>query len=164
MVTQSSAPLLAARELSPADSRGAMLERVATAWHLQLRAALVPLDLTPAQFRLLVAVAWLTARVSAVRQSDVSLHANADAVMTSEVLRTLEARGLVARGPHPTDRRAKSITITDTGGALADRALRLVETIEARFFESGTPEFGPLAKALKKGGRGGDVKRRSEAD
>ena len=154
MPTQSSAPLLAARQASPAESHGAMLERVATAWHFELRAALVALDLTPAQFRLLVAAAWLNARQTGVRQSDISLHANADAVMTSEVLRTLEARGLVARAPHPTDRRAKAITITETGGALADRALRLVDATETRFFEEGLADFGALAKALKKGGRG----------
>lgn len=162
MATHTSAPLLAAREHSPAAGRGAMLERVATAWHLQLRTALAPLDLTPAQFRLLVAVAWLNARGTAVRQSDVSEHANADPVMTSEVLRTLEARGLVARAPHPTDRRAKAITITEAGGVLADRVLRLVETVEARFFDEGTADFGALAKALKKGGRGGEQKRRPE--
>ena len=154
MPTQSSAPLLAARQESPAESRGAVLERVATAWHLKLRAALIALDLTPAQFRLLVAAAWLSARQTGVRQSDISLHANADAVMTSEVLRTLETRGLIARAPHPTDRRAKAITITETGGALADRALRLVDATESRFFEEGLADFGPLAKALKKGGRG----------
>lgn len=156
MPTQSSAPLLAARAESPAGAPGAMLERVATAWHLQLRAALVALELTPAQFRLLIAAAWLNARQTGVRQSDISAHANADAVMTSEVLRTLEARGLIARAPHPTDRRAKAITITDAGGALADRAIRLIDTTESRFFEVGLADFGALARAFKKGGRGSD--------
>jgi MarR family transcriptional regulator, organic hydroperoxide resistance regulator len=154
--TLSSAPLLAARGDSPADAPGALLERVATAWHQQLRAALVALDLTPAQFRLLIAAAWLNTRQTGVRQSDISTHANADAVMTSEVLRSLEARGLISRAPHTTDRRAKAITITDAGGALADRAIRLVDTTESRFFEIGLVHFGALAKALKKGGRGSD--------
>lgn len=74
--------------------------------------------------------------------------------MTSEVLRTLESRGLVVRSAHPTDRRAKAITMTESGGALIDRAIRLVDVVEAKFFEAGTAEFGPLAKALKRGGRG----------
>jgi MarR family transcriptional regulator, organic hydroperoxide resistance regulator len=152
--THSHAPMLAARDRSPAESQGAQLERVATQWHLQLRAALAPLDLTPAQFRLLVATAWLNSRSGGVRQSDISLHANADPVMTSEVLRTLEARGLVTRGPHPTDGRAKAIGITDAGGVLADRAIRLVDLVEGKFFEAGMPEFGALAKSLKRGGRG----------
>ncbi len=154
MTTSSTAPLLAARDQSPATARGALLERVATHWLLELRAALAPLELTPAQFRLLVATAWLTAKGSGVRQSDISAHANADPVMTSEVLRTLESRGLLTRTAHPTDKRARSVALTATGGALADRAMRLVDTIDARFFESGMPEFRALAKALKKGGRG----------
>lgn len=152
--TSTTAPLLAARDQSPATARGALLERVATHWLLELRAALAPLELTPAQFRLLVAAAWLTAKGSGVRQSDISAHANADPVMTSEVLRTLESRGLLTRTAHPTDKRARSVALTAAGGALADRAMRLVDSIDARFFEIGMPEFGALAKALKKGGRG----------
>jgi MarR family transcriptional regulator, organic hydroperoxide resistance regulator len=154
MSSQSFAPFLAAKGESPAAAPGALLERVATLWHLQVRTALAPLDLTPAQFRLLVAVAWLNAKGAGVRQSDVSIHANADPVMTSEVLRTLESRGLVQRAPHPTDRRAKAITLTEPGGTLVDRAMRLVDIVESKFFADGAAEFGPLAKALKKGGRG----------
>ncbi len=154
LASQTYAPFLAAKGESPADAPGALIERVATLWLLQLRAALAPLDLTPAQFRLLVAVGWLNSRGGAVRQSDVALHANADPVMTSEVLRSLESRGLVARAAHPTDRRAKAITMTERGGVLVDRATRLIDVIEAKFFETGAEEFGPLAKALKRGGRG----------
>jgi len=153
MTTYSSAPYLAART-SPADGRGAQLERVATAWHQTLRVALLPLELTTAQFRLLVATTWLSARNPAVRQSDIAAVANADPVMTSEVLRTLESRGLIARGPHPSDRRARAVTVTESGAKLADRAARLVDVVEAKFFEAGTADFASLAKALKKGGRG----------
>ncbi len=153
MSTHSSAPYLAARD-SPALGRGALLERVGTEWQQLLRSTLQPLDLTPAQCRLLVAASWLSARQSSVRQSDIADVANADTVMTSEVLRTLEARALIARGPHPTDRRARSVTVTEAGGTLADRAARLVEVIESKFFEAGMAEFSPLAKALKRGGRG----------
>lgn len=153
MPTLSSAPYLAAKE-SPAEGRSALLERVGTEWAQALRAALQPLDLTHAQFRLLVAATWLSARYDAVRQSDIAEVANADPVMTSEVLRTLETRGLILRGPHPTDRRARAVTVTEAGGQLADRAARLIDVVETKFFEQGMAEFAPLAKALKKGGRG----------
>jgi MarR family transcriptional regulator, organic hydroperoxide resistance regulator len=152
--TQTFAPLIAVRLSSPHEAPSALLERVSTAWHVTMRSALITLGLTPAQFRLLVAAAWLGSRNDGVRQSEIAEHAGTDAVMTSEVLRTLEARGLITRQPHPTDRRAKAIAITPDGGALADRALRLVDSAEQRFFETGLPEFRALAKALKKGGRG----------
>ncbi len=154
MSSHSNAPQIAARATAPHETDGALLERVATTWLAQLRAALAPLDLTPAQYRLLVATAWLNAKGSGVRQSDVASLANTDPVMTSEVLRTLESRGLLARAPHATDRRAKAITVSEAGGVLADRAQRLVAATESRFFELGLPDFGPLAKVLKKGGRG----------
>lgn len=154
MPSHTHAPYLASREVAPADARGALLERVVTEWQQVLRATLLPLELTQAQFRLLVAATWLSAHHRDVRQSDIAAQANADPVMTSEVLRTLEARGLVTRKPHPTDRRARSVMVTETGGRLADRAARLVDVVERKFFEAGLREFGPLAKALKKGGRG----------
>jgi DNA-binding MarR family transcriptional regulator len=154
MSPQHAAPYLASQEVPPAETRSALLEGVTTRWQVQLRAALLPLELTHAQYRLLVAVAWLAARGGAVRQADIAIQANADPVMTSEVLRTLESRGLITRGPHPTDGRARAISPTEAGGALADRAARLVAMVETRFFETGMPQFAPLAKALKKGGRG----------
>jgi MarR family transcriptional regulator, organic hydroperoxide resistance regulator len=157
MPTTSSAPLLSAHANAPGDSRGALLERVASEWTLRLRAALAPLGLTTAQFRLLTSAAWLTAQRAGIRQSDIADYAGLDAVMTSEVLRSLESRGLVSRADHPTDRRAKAVTVTEAGGALADRALRLAALVEARFFDDGLEEFGRLAKALKKGGRGRDA-------
>jgi DNA-binding MarR family transcriptional regulator len=159
MPSPTSAPLLAARPRSPSEDPAAELERIATRWLLQVRAGLAPLNLTHAQFRLLVATGWLNSRSNGVRQADIAGHANTDPVTTSEVLRTLEARGLVTRSPHPTDKRAKAITVTDAGGALADRAIRLVDSLEARFFTDGMPEFATLSKVLKRGGRGRDERR-----
>jgi MarR family transcriptional regulator, organic hydroperoxide resistance regulator len=150
------APALAARASSPASGRAAHLERVSLAWLAASREALSPLALTHAQARLLITAAWLETRSDAVRQSDIAEHAGLDVVMTSEVLRALETRGLIARTAHPTDRRAKAIRVTEAGGTLADRAARLLDAVEERFFQRGLAEFGPLAKALKKGGRGAD--------
>jgi MarR family transcriptional regulator, organic hydroperoxide resistance regulator len=140
----------------PSASRSAILERVASEWLLQHRTALAPLDLTHAQARLLIATAWLGSRAgtACVRQSEIAAEAGTDPVMTSEVLRVLEARGLLTRSPHPTDRRARSIAVTDDGLRLADKASRLTGAVETQFFEAGMPAFGTLAKALKKGGRG----------
>ena len=152
--TSSVAPQLSARVTAPSMARAAVLERVATQWLTRVRAALLPLNLTHAQARLLIAAAWLGSRSLGVRQSDIAAEAGADPVMTSEVLRALEMRDLISRAPHPIDRRAKAITVTPAGGALADRAFRLLEAAETRFFEEGTADFGGLSKSLKKGGRG----------
>jgi DNA-binding MarR family transcriptional regulator len=39
----------------------------------------------------------------------------------TDLVDALEAAGLVARGPHPTDRRATLVRLTDAGGAAAAR-------------------------------------------
>jgi DNA-binding MarR family transcriptional regulator len=57
-----------------------------------------------------------------------------DVTVASQVLRTLQRRGLIDRTPHPTDTRAKVITVTPTGIDLATRAVRAVEAADRAFF------------------------------
>jgi DNA-binding MarR family transcriptional regulator len=56
-------------------------------------------------------------------------------MMTSQVLRTLAARGLISRDPDPRDSRALQIEIADTGVKLARRAVRVVEAADTAFFD-----------------------------
>lgn len=55
--------------------------------------------------------------------------------MTSNVLRTLEEKGLILRKPHPTDTRAKALSITAQGRKLAVQAIGVVEKIDHEFFK-----------------------------
>ena len=57
-------------------------------------------------------------------------------MMTSQVLRALEAKGLVERRPHPTDGRARWLSVTAAGVVLANAAVVAVEACDARFFEA----------------------------
>jgi DNA-binding MarR family transcriptional regulator len=50
------------------------------------------------------------------------------------VLRALEARGLVTRGADPEDSRARRLSVTPEGAALARRAIAVVEAADAEFF------------------------------
>ena len=70
----------------------------------RLGSALSPLDLTPTQFGLLVHAAWLQGRgepVSQAMRAKAMLH---DVMTVSQVLRALEAKGLLARLSNPSDR------------------------------------------------------------
>jgi len=49
-----------------------------------------------------------------------------DAPYATVVIDELERQGLVERGPHPTDRRAKLVTATPRGAAAAARADRIL--------------------------------------
>jgi DNA-binding MarR family transcriptional regulator len=55
-------------------------------------------------------------------------------MMVSKVLRTLEDKGFISRQEHPTDTRAKIITLTDSGAAVLQEALKVVEEADIAFF------------------------------
>jgi DNA-binding MarR family transcriptional regulator len=133
----------------PGASPGFALWRVAAIWQREVRAALTEVELTHAQFVLLVSAAWLQAAGDApVTQALISAHANTDAVMTSEVLRTLEQKKLVRRLPHPTDARAKQIVLTAAGKKLSRRAVALVESVDEAFFGTPRDELRALARLI----------------
>jgi DNA-binding MarR family transcriptional regulator len=115
------------------QSPGLMLWRVTNAWQAVVREALRPFDLTHVQFVLLASLAWLRAE-GPVTQRHLADHARTDPMMTSQVLRALEAKGLVERSPHPTDARARALVVTPDGARLANAANAVVEEADRRFF------------------------------
>src|SRR3954471_3643984 len=110
------------------DSPGFLLWRVTQRWQRAIVAALRPLDLTHAQFVLLMST-WYLSRGSGPgpSQREVADHAEADVMMTSQVVRTLERRGLVARHADAVDARVKRLSVTAEGARLARRAQGVVE-------------------------------------
>jgi DNA-binding MarR family transcriptional regulator len=134
------------------DSPGFLLWQVTNRWQAAVRAALVPLDLTHVQFVLLAAVTWLDGAVGGdpVRQRDLAAHAATDPMMTSQVLRTLERKGLVERRDHPRDRRAKALVPTSAGVVLANRALVAVENCDREFFGPLGGDTAEFASALRR--------------
>jgi DNA-binding MarR family transcriptional regulator len=81
-------------------SPGLLLWQVTNQWQAATRAALTPLGLTHVQFVLLASLTWLDAS-GPVTQKQLADHAVTDPMMTSQVLRALERRGLMERRPHP---------------------------------------------------------------
>lgn len=114
-------------------SPGLLLWQVTNTWQAAQRAALRPFDLTHVQFVLLASLTWLHTDAP-VTQRDLANHAHTDPMMTSQVLRTLETKGLIARAPHPTDARARHLTVTPEGSALANAANSAVEDVDRTFF------------------------------
>lgn len=121
----------------PDQSPGLLLWQVTNKWQAVQRAALAPLGLTHVQFVLLASLTWIASNGSVVTQRALADHAGSDPMMTSQVLGTLEQKGLVQRASHPTDGRAKSLAPTAAGVELANRAIVIVERCDSEF-------FGPL--------------------
>ncbi|WP_405010198.1 MarR family winged helix-turn-helix transcriptional regulator [Kitasatospora sp. NBC_01539] len=145
-------PRLASGFTEAEHSTGLLLWQVTNRWQAAQRAALKPHELTHVQFVLLASLAWLQAD-GPVTQRQLADHAATDPMMTSQVLRALEARGLVHRPPHPQDRRARALAVTDEGRALADRAVVAVESCDSAFFAALGADVGAFTRALRTLGR-----------
>lgn len=118
----------------PNDSPGYLLGQVTMLWQRKLKKVLDPLDLTQTQFVLLAAVAWLSKKSDTVTQIDIANQSNADRMMVSKVLRTLEEKNFITRQEHETDTRAKTIHLTVSGGKVLQKALLAVENVDLEFF------------------------------
>lgn len=116
------------------ESPGFLLWQVSSMWQRQINAGLKQFDLTHAQFVLLASMTWLAGGEKPLTQIDLANHAKMDVMMTSNVLRTLEEKGLILRKPHPTDTRAKALSITAQGRKLVIQAIEVVEKIDHEFF------------------------------
>jgi DNA-binding MarR family transcriptional regulator len=104
-------------------------------WQRAAAAALAPLGLTHAQFRLLCAVAWLKEHEGEwPSQRELAEHAGVDAMMTSQVVRALESAGLLERIKDENDGRVRRLRCTRSGNALALKAIREIEAIDTGFF------------------------------
>lgn len=117
----------------PKASTGLMLWRVTNSWQREIRATLAPFDLTHVQF-VLLSVLTAMGDESPITQRDLAERAATDPMMTSQVLRALEKKDLVKRHPHPTDGRARILTATTAGMALANRANAAVEQADRAYF------------------------------
>jgi len=116
------------------DSPGYLLGQVTMLWQRKLKKVLDPLDLTQTQFVLLAALAWLSKQNDMVTQVDIANQSNADRMMVSKVLRTLEEKKFISRQEHKTDTRAKVIKLTSDGAIVLQKALTAVENADLDFF------------------------------
>jgi DNA-binding MarR family transcriptional regulator len=125
--------------LDPEESPGFLLWHVTLRWQRMIAAALAPLDLTHVQFVLLATAWWLNSRGEDPNQLTLATQAGTDVKMTSEVLRKLEAKGLIVRTVDAADTRAKKLRVTDRGAERAIQAVAVVEAADAAFFQAADP-------------------------
>ncbi|SMD32002.1 transcriptional regulator, MarR family [Reichenbachiella faecimaris] len=121
---------------SPNESPGYLLGQVTLLWQRKHKKVLDPLNLTQTQFVLLAALGWLSRENNNVTQVDIAHQGNADRMMVSKVLRTLEEKKFISRQEHPTDTRAKVIKLTNEGANVLQKALTAVENTDMDFFSA----------------------------
>lgn len=118
---------------SPAQSPGFLLWQVNNAWQAQQRKVLREFGLTHVQFVLLATLAWHMP--TKLTQQQLAQKAHANNMMTSQVVRALEAYGLVARSSVLSDKRAIYVVPTPLGLERVGVAILAVEQTDAQFFK-----------------------------
>jgi DNA-binding MarR family transcriptional regulator len=99
---------------------------------------------TADQFVLLVALAGS----DAVTQRELARRTGSDPNTVRAMLMLLEERGLVARAPHPTDGRARTVTLTAAGRACYRRLWKDGEPVRKRLLATLQPSEADTLLAL----------------
>lgn len=120
---------------TPEESPGFLLWSVSIRWRRVIEKVLQPLELTHPQFVVLATTGWLTRGEDRVTQADIGRLAGLDPNTTSQVLRGLEAKGLIDRS-RSSDERSKRPVLTAMGAQRLAKALPAVEQADAKFFSS----------------------------
>lgn len=135
------------RFAGPEESPGFLLWHATLFWQRRITAALAPFDLTHVQFVLLACTWWLCEHGDPPNQQAIAHQAGTDVKMTSQVLRTLERKGLVERHIDEFDTRSKRLTLTRAGFTVARRAVKAVEDVDAAVFGAAAAD---LVSALRR--------------
>lgn len=119
----------------------------------RIEAAVRPHGVTHTQLVVLLCVGHLGrrdgGRSSRVRMTDVVDLADLDPNLVSQVLRRLEASGLVQRRPDPVDGRARLLALTTAGEASVEEATPAMDAVHADFFAAlSSDEHGRLHRML----------------
>ncbi|UJF31713.1 MarR family winged helix-turn-helix transcriptional regulator [Paenibacillus hexagrammi] len=117
------------------DSPSFLLWQVLNLWQKNMRQALQAVELTHVQFILLIATDWLNRQCEQgdVTQAQIASYAHVEPMLASQVLRSLEKKGLLTRKEHSTDTRAKSIVLTEEGKQLASQAFLIAQQVDHSF-------------------------------
>ena len=133
----------------PEDSVGFLLWRVAHRYQREIDRACAAVDLTHLQFVALTMSAWLGREGEAVTQPDLCRFSSIHPMQLSNVLKALEAKGLLARPRSEADSRKKHVEVTPKGTEILARALPLVQAAQSRFFGADAQASEELQSALK---------------
>lgn len=136
-----------ATEFHEADaSPGLLLWRLSNEWQAKQRAALKQFDLTHAQFVLLASLAYADRELT---QKQLAGFAHTDVMMTSQLVRKLEQKGLVSRRVSKLDRRAFTLAPTVAGFERVNEAVVAVESVDKAFFGRVEKDLPQLIKIIQ---------------
>jgi DNA-binding MarR family transcriptional regulator len=113
-----------------------MLRAAYLAMHRRTDAGLARWGVTADQFVVLAALA----KADALRQRELGARTSCDPNTLRAMLVLLERRGLIARRPHPTDGRARSVALTAKGRSLFRQLWRKSKPVRTRLLAPFMPD------------------------
>ena len=114
------------------------------AMHRRADATVARFGVTADQYVLLAALA----EAEALTQQDLTDRVGSDASTVRAMLLLLEGRGLVARGPHPSDGRARRVALTPLGRTAFRKMREGSETFRTRLLAAVGPDQADLLLGL----------------
>lgn len=141
-------PALATEFERAEDSPGLLLWQLSNKWQAAQRAALKPHGLTHVQFVLLATLTFASGK-NTFTQKQLADYAETDVMMTSQVVRKLEQKGLVQRELSKLDGRAFTLNPTPKGTTLANQAVKAVEAVDKDFFVAAGDKLPVLVALMR---------------
>lgn len=120
---------------NPENQLGYLLTQVSFLKQRIVNAALKELDVTYIQFVILAGTLELGGDERIVTQQDIATRRRLDKAMVSNVVKTLLEKGLIARHTHPLDKRAYTLSLTESGRRVAIRGKETALKVDRTFFE-----------------------------
>jgi DNA-binding MarR family transcriptional regulator len=129
---------------------GYLLWQASNIWNRNMKSFLKKFGTTHIQFVVLSSLLYLSKQNKSINQKQIAHQAKLDIMMTSDVLKTLEAKKLVIRVKNPKDRRHNSIKITRKGSRLVAKMIIQAELADAKFFQILENDIKSLTDPLEK--------------
>jgi len=118
----------------PDEHLGFLLTQVSFLKQRIINAALKEIDITYIQFVILAGVLELGEQEEFISQQTIASKRRLDKAMVSTVVKSLIARKLMLRQPHPADKRAYILSLTAEGETKALRGKEIALEIDKKFF------------------------------
>ena len=119
------------------DDTGFLILQVSNLWsNCHDRALKKYHGLSHMQYAVLASVCWLVYHSDKqVTQSMLSQHTKISPMTISQIFKVLEAKGYIFRTKHPSDVRAKIVSLTEEGNRLMHKAIKTIWDIDTKFFK-----------------------------
>lgn len=122
------------KKKTPEEQLGYLLTQVSFLKQRIINAALKELDITYIQFIILAGTLEIGDDHELVTQQTISTKRRLDKAMVSNVVKTLLEKGLMIRQTHPIDKRAYTLSLTESGTEKAIKGKQIAIKIDKAFF------------------------------